>query len=78
MKRKGLGARNRRRRLPTSRQRVSTSEREPTRLPIGAFGFGGMGGVPDAMRAEIEAAGFEIHQVGPDDFEAIRWGVPVR
>jgi hypothetical protein len=37
-----------------------------------AFGFGGMGGVPDHLRAQMEADGFEVRQVGPDEYEAVR------
>lgn len=36
------------------------------------IGFGGFGGVPDDLRIKIEADGFRVRQVGPDEFEAFR------
>lgn len=39
-----------------------------------AFGFGGMGGVPDHLRARMVADGFEVRQVGPDEYEAVKVG----
>lgn len=65
MKHKGMGAASRKRRQ-VARAWVPGGVFEEV------FGFGGLGGVPDELRAKIEADGFGVRQVGPDQWEAFR------
>ena len=65
MKRKGMGAASRKRRQLAARPVDGRGFEE-------VVGFGGLGGLPDGLRVKIEADGFRVRQVGPDEFEAFR------
>lgn len=55
------------------RERLQVPAHDDGGVVLG-FGFGGMGGVPDHLRAQMHADGFEVRQVGPDEYEAVRVG----